>query len=410
MNLKKDNEATKAVLDDTKEVLEQTEFVLTNTRQCLAEESYLRKAHQQTEEKLSLVGTELLTTLGKTVHDVSGLHDKNRRKSDLQSLNRNTWGLSQAQVSEVTSLVEDRVEEFKEQQINLMTAVSRRMQSFVEGELEKLSATQSFLEANVTAFEGSEKEVLSQTESAKEEMDLVLEEIKTLREDVKTRVGEGLNGLSAAAERISAEVINELGAFHTQLHGSYSSLGRDFKTLFEDLMKHIKSQKSEVDSLRQQLHTASKLALESNAVASKSLDEVLEQERKHAATDRDNLLSQITSLISSQGRAQDERLKTKIGEVQSSILSSKETFEASRATYDHGMDIWNEKEDELVEQVLRSRETLKTKLKEDWVVCGRLHYLRVSLTNFRLRTNTAHQLKSLRNLFMLKLFVLWISK
>jgi kinesin family protein 11 len=48
-------------------------------------------------------------------------------------------------------------------------------------------------------------------------MDIVLEEIKTLREDVKNRVGEGLQGLSVAAERISAEVISELGLFHNQV-------------------------------------------------------------------------------------------------------------------------------------------------------------------------------------------------
>ena len=405
MNLKKDNEATKVVLDDTKGVLEQTEFVLTNTRQSLAEESYLRRAHQQTEEKLSVVGSELISTLGKTIYDVSGLHDKNRRKSDLQSLNRNTWGLSQAQVSEVTNLVENRVEEFKDQQMDLMAAVSRRMQSFVDVELEKLSATQSFLTANITAFEGSEKEVVSQTESAKEEMDLVLEEIKTLREDVKTRVGEGLNGLSAAAERISAEVINELGAFHTQLHGSYSSLGRDFKTLFEDLVKHIKSQKMEVDSLRQQLNTANELAMESSVVASQNLDEVLQEERKQAATDRSSLLAQITNLITAQGNAQDERLVTKVGKVQSNILSSKETFKASCVLYEQGMDTWNDKEDELVEQVLRSRETLKTKLKEDWVVRRRLYRRRLSLTYYRLRTSTIRQLKSQLNPYMMKLFV-----
>jgi kinesin family protein 11 len=217
MTLKKDNDGTKAVLDETKGVLEQTEFVLANTRQALAEEKMLRKAHQETEEQLSTVGTELMSTLSKTVNDVGGLHEKNRRKSDLHMLNRNTWGLSQAQVSEVTSMVESRVEEFRIQQQELMGAVSSRMQSFVAGELENLTSTQAFLEANVSAFEGSEKEVSEQTKSAKEEMDAVLEEIKTLREGVKDRVGEGLQGLSAAAERISAEVISELGAFHTQV-------------------------------------------------------------------------------------------------------------------------------------------------------------------------------------------------
>ena len=220
MTLKKDNESTKAVLDETKDILEQTESVLQNARQSLAEETVLRKAHQETEEQLSTVGSELLSTLSRTVHDVGGLHAKSRRKSDLQSLNRNAWGLSQTQVAEVTSLVETRVEEFRSQQQDLMQTVSTRMQSFVAGELEKLAATQSFLEENVSKFEGSEMEVSEQTKSAKEEMDSVLEEIKTLREEVKTRVGEGLQGLSVAAERISAEVISELGAFHTQVRSS----------------------------------------------------------------------------------------------------------------------------------------------------------------------------------------------
>jgi kinesin family protein 11 len=51
-------------------------------------------------------------------------------------------------------------------------------------------------------------------------MNEVLEEIKVLREDVKEKVGDGLNGLSAAAERISEEVIHELIDFHTQVRSS----------------------------------------------------------------------------------------------------------------------------------------------------------------------------------------------
>ncbi|RDL31163.1 Kinesin-domain-containing protein [Venustampulla echinocandica] len=371
MTLKKDNEGTKAVLDETKGLLEQTEFVLSNTRQSLADETVLRKAHEQTEEQLNLVGKELIATLGKTVQDVGGLHDKNRRKSDLQSLNRNTWGLSQAQVSEVTSLVETRVEEFCSQQQELMDAVSHRMQSFIEGELGKLSSTQEFLEENVAAFESSEHEVSEQTKSAKEEMDLVLEEIKTLREDVKARVGQGLQGLSFATERISAEVISELGDFHTNLHVSYSSLGHNFKTLFEDLLQHVNSQKAEADELRRQLSAASELAMQSNAIVSSRLDQVVREEREEAARDRQSLLSQITSLVMAQGEAQDARLSGKIEEVRKDVTSSKDAFEASRTQYSLGMDAWDEKEDKLAEEVIRSREALKNQLKEDWVIANK---------------------------------------
>ncbi|CAL3970160.1 hypothetical protein PZA11_006439 [Diplocarpon coronariae] len=381
MTLKKDNESTKSFLDETKDILEQTESVLSNTRQSLAEEVVLRKAHQETEEQLNTVGTELLSTLGRTVHDVGGLHAKNRRKSDLQSLNRNTWGLSKAQVTKVTSLVESRVDEFRIQQQKLMATVSTRMQEFVAGELEKLAATQAFLEENVSKFDGSEKEISEQTKAAKEEMDVVLEEIKTLREDVKTRVGEGLQGLSAAAERISAEVINELGAFHTQIHTSYSSLGRDFKGIFEDLLKHVHAQKAEADSLRQQLSTASELAMQSNVAASSRLDEVLREEKEQAAVDRQSLLLQISNLVMSQGEAQDVRLSAKIQEVQKDVLASKDSFESSQAQYSTGMNAWSQKESRLVEDVLRSRETLKSKLKEDWVAANKHNISLQTVTN-----------------------------
>jgi kinesin family member 11 len=152
------------------------------------------------------------------------------------------------------------------------------------------------------------------------------------------------------------------------LHTSYSSLGRDFKSLFEDLLKHIDAQKTDADALRHQLNTASELAMQANASASAKLEEVLREEREQAAADRQTLLSQITGLVMAQGETQDARLSAKIGEIQKDVLSSKESFETSRAQYSQGMDAWNEKECKLVEEVLRSRETLKSKLKEDWVV------------------------------------------
>ena len=55
-NLKKDNDATKQLLDHTTEVLDKTEIVLQNTRQNLAEENALRKAHQLTEERINNTG------------------------------------------------------------------------------------------------------------------------------------------------------------------------------------------------------------------------------------------------------------------------------------------------------------------------------------------------------------------
>ncbi len=216
-NLKKDNEGTKLILDETNGVLEKTEIVLADTRQNLTEETVLRQAHQYTEEELNSIGGELISTLGQTVSDVGGLRLKIRRKSDLEVLNRTSWESSQAQVSEITNLVELRVHAFQTQQEQLIGNLSAKMQGFVQEEMQKVEANQRFLKEKAQAFETSEKEANDQIMIAKEEMNEVLGEIKVLREEVKQKVGEGMNGLSAAAGRISAEVINELEGFHTQV-------------------------------------------------------------------------------------------------------------------------------------------------------------------------------------------------
>ena len=216
-SLKKDNEATRLVLEGTMSVLEKTEIVLEHTRQNLAEEKLLRKAYQDTEEKLVDVGHGFLSTLGKTTSDIEGLRLKIARNSDVQSVNQINWTTLQTQVSETTQLVEQRINVFEAIQQHAVVDVSSRMQAFVKEELASVEQSRTSLEENSAAFQKSEGEVNDQTSKACDEMNEVLEEIKTLRQDVKQRVGEGLDGLSAATQRISAGVIAELEGFHTQV-------------------------------------------------------------------------------------------------------------------------------------------------------------------------------------------------
>jgi kinesin family protein 11 len=134
------------------------------------------------------------------------------------------------------------------------------------------------------------------------------------------------------------------------------------------MLKHVAAQKEEANSLRRQLTAASELAMQANIAAEIKLDQVLRQEKAQAVTDRQNLLSQITSLVMAQGETQDSRLTDSIHGVRQDIIASKEAFESSHQQYSVSMDTWNEDEIKLVEEVNRSREALKSKLKEDWAV------------------------------------------
>ncbi|KAI0456316.1 P-loop containing nucleoside triphosphate hydrolase protein [Xylaria acuta] len=370
MGLKKDHEATKLQLEETKGVLDQTEIVLEVTRKTLAEETLLREAHQKTEEQMHLVGNKLINTLHKTVGHVGGLHAKNKRKSDLQALNRTKWGVAQEEVSDVTSLVETRMEEFQNEQQQHISNISNRMQAFVQAELEKLSSTQSFLDQNLELFTTSKKELMEQKQKSKEDMDEVLEEIKEVRNHIKERVGDSLQAIATAAETIAQDVLSELSTFHNLLHASYSALGKDFKTIFEDLLKHNVAQKKESDDLREQLQGAIDTIKQSNASIAMQIQNVIEQERRQATVERSTLLAQITSLINSQADTQESRLASKAASIQQSVQENTTVLEESMTQYAQGMDNWNAREGLFLDEIATSRETIKSKLQDDWIAAN----------------------------------------
>jgi kinesin family protein 11 len=365
-SLKKDNEQTQMALDGTKGILEKTEIVLEHTRQNLTEETEIRKAHQKTEGILAEIGQDMISTLGKTTSDIDGLRSKIRRKSELQSQNRRNWTSSQTNVLDTTRLVEDRIEEFQQQQEELMASLTDRMQDFVRDELDKLGASQTFLQEKMEAYQVSEQEVNEQTAKSRNDMNEVLEEIKTLREDVKQKIGAGLDELSGAAETISASIITELEAFHTQVHSSYASLGRDFKTTFDDLVKDLNDQQAENERLHQQVLDANAALIAANKTSQGQIAHIVDEEKHKAAEERHRLLSQITALVSATADAQEMRLSEKLSGVSKDLVTANTSFEAKQDTYTEGITSWSSRSQDILAGVSKSRDAVKTKIKSDF--------------------------------------------
>ncbi|KAK5130392.1 hypothetical protein LTR08_002139 [Meristemomyces frigidus] len=364
--VKRDNEQTRMMLEGTKSVLDKTEIVLAHTKRSLVEEAQLRKAHQETESKLAAVGEDLLGTLETTTDHVDRLHSKLRRRSDLQSANRTKWADSQSHVTDTTLAVEDRIESLRGQQEDLIVALSGRMQTFVSGELQELQSSQTFLQYKATAFQNSEAEVNAQTGKAKEEMNHVLEEISTLREDVKQKVGAGLNDLSAAAQRISAGISAELDTFHNQLEQSYVSLGKEFKTIFEGLIKRMSEQQAEAEKLRQQIARANTTFIDAGQVSQLALQQAVEVERQTAASERADLLAKITGLVSESAATQEARMSRHLENAGKRLKTSEDEYRITQQSYGDGMDVWNTNAQALIETSVKSRDAVKTKIRGDW--------------------------------------------
>ncbi|KAL9084591.1 MAG: hypothetical protein Q9159_005140 [Coniocarpon cinnabarinum] len=364
--LKKDHETTRSALEGTQSTLEKTEIVLNHTRQSLAEEEMLRQAHAASEDQLASLGKDLISTLGKTTTDIEELRAKHKRRSDLQVLNRTNWTASRDRVAGVATGVEGKVQYVQEHHSQLLSLLSQRLNQFVKDELTKLDESKGFLHEKGAAFEKAEGEVNDQTLKARDQMNGVLEGIKTLRGDLKHHVGEGLEGLSAAAKRISGGVIVELEGFHTQLHQSYSALGKDLKSTFDDLLQNLSAQQTEAIKLRQQLSAAGAALVKANEEHDTRMQSAIDEEKAQAADDRQDLLAQVTSLIQGHGNKQDARFDALIRSQQQHMASSNEAFVAERERHDQAMDEWMSKETQIRDGLQNSRELVKQRIKSDW--------------------------------------------
>ncbi len=202
--LKRDNETTRMTLESTQDVLVKTEAVLAETRKHLDEETVLREAHEVTEEKLFGIGTELVSTIDASLNDVQGLHAKLRRLSDLHMQNRQSWESSVHRVKDVAQLVDERLGRLQAEHSDMIESSTSRIEAFFSAEKLRLETSADLALSKASRIAECRATVEGQSSDARDEMNNILEEIKDLREDVKEKVSEGLQGLSQAAAKISA--------------------------------------------------------------------------------------------------------------------------------------------------------------------------------------------------------------
>lgn len=364
--IRKDHESIKLAMDSTKDVLEKTEIILAHTKKVLEEESALRERYAVNEEKMHSVGEKLLSTIGESLQDMDGLHSKLRRRSALHAQNQRRWEAARDQGRNALSTVDANLEALEQEHSSAIEATSLRIQSFISGELRRTQLAQALVEESTAALVEKTQEQEKSSQQAKEEMNNTLEEIKVLRDDVKAKVGEGLNGLSDAAARIAGEVISELDQFHAQLHTSYSSLGKEIKAAFDDLTKQLSVQREESDRLRKALQEANRRNIEASLSVAAQLDAAVEDERKAAEEDREKLLLQMTELVNNSVRSREQRLNGLLNTTQTSIVEATEEFEGADKTFAEGMTRWEDQDTLNREKALKAKEDIKNHFKKDW--------------------------------------------
>lgn len=153
-----------------------------------------------------------------------------------------------------------------------------------------------------------------------------------------------------------------------QLHISYAALGREFKNSFEDLIKNLNAQQAENARLNQQILEANAALVASNKAAQGRITEVVDDERQKSAAERQQLFSQITSLITATAEAQEKRLSEQMAGVSGEMGAANATHNTQQSVYNEGMSAWSSKSQEIVAGAARSRDGVKAKIKADFAM------------------------------------------
>ena len=138
--------------------------------------------------------------------------------------------------------------------------------------------------------------------------------------------------------------------------------------MFENMASHLDQQKSEVNRLRHELQQANRELVESNREASLNLAQVLEEEQANSRTERENLMSQIRSLMEESSQRQSSRLRNKVKGLRNDITSSADALEHATSHHDRQVDEWIFKEEQFGKDVTESRNEIKTRMRNDWEV------------------------------------------
>jgi kinesin family protein 11 len=358
--LKKDSEATKGVLDSTKLLLENTEVALADTRRMLNDETSVR-------QQLTSLNSELVTTLGQSIADNTGLRLKLRRQSELHAQNREHYGGTQRDVVDITTLVEGRLADFRTEQQGLVDGLSGRMDAFVKHELDELNAARADLEKRNTVFEQSHKEVAAQTAQSKNELNQVLGEVRTLREELEEKVGAGLSDLGVAARRILEGIMVEVETFHRQLHLSYSNLGMDFKTTFDDMSKEINEQREEMQRLRDEMAEANQQLERSQSRSADTLSDLVDMERIARDQESKDMMQRIQQLVEANLQQQELRIGA-IAEVSTQLRSAGQSHSAAGTSFAYGSGQLAERSRTFSDRLNKSGDTMKTRIQSDYAV------------------------------------------
>lgn len=319
---KKQLTSTSSTLSETMSNLASTEKVLKTTKTNLAQETKTRKAHAVTERELLRIGSDLISKLDTTVNDLNAMQDAIERREEADLQNERILRDHGDHLTGSFNQLDGILKEFGLKNEKEIKGLQTTVESFKTEQGSKLGQAVHDIDGMLTAIQTECQKTNAQTEDSKKAMDAMLLGLEGVRAEIKARLTEGLAGVGTASEAVATQLTDQIQEFTAASEATLTELSTKCKALVSDLGRHTDTQAQTIAALRQELVAATTAtSTQSEQMLETRLQEVVRQEAETAELERAELVRQFEAALAARESAACERLKTKLGAVQSEVAS-----------------------------------------------------------------------------------------
>ncbi|ORX77302.1 kinesin-domain-containing protein, partial [Basidiobolus meristosporus CBS 931.73] len=305
--------STEKELEATSESLQVTSQNLEVTKQTLEEQIVLTEAHMETEEMLNSLANGLVATLKKSAEDCQNLHAKIDRKSAIEMENRRLFKEFQRALTSQCEDLEAEIQEFQHAQTMFVESCISHLNEFMGNKLEELVQHQSFVDEANQAISQQAVEAEALGESFKEGVAARHQDTS----DAHTALKASVHNQTAAFQKTGSGLFEtfrqELTKYHSGFMAWQQKMEKSHQKSTSNTQTQMEKQSSQIATLNQIVQTEAEQEIQRLRKQNEELSKALVLERERNDKSKQELLSNVASMIKQYSSKRHETLKSSLG-------------------------------------------------------------------------------------------------
>ncbi|ANB13419.1 Kip1p [Sugiyamaella lignohabitans] len=300
LNKTRELQTASSELDQTISSLESTESSLRQTRRALNKETILRKAHANTEDELHSIGGALIKSLDETLKDVSILQDKLTNIRSTQSQVSTVVSDSSSKIIDQVHRLQSRFEDYHGRQREIADSLYQTISALVEDECTRLEDTSSFLKDSFVNIGILQDDLINTTSKSNAHSKQLSDQAAKIKENVISNIQKGfLEQVRKSMATFTASLSKELEGFNNEIQQPLSALVGEFESHAQMRQNHYSTQDEKLKNLKNAIEStlSPDTLTKYHDAGMRRLEQALEEEKKKAAAEKQDLLANISALF-----------------------------------------------------------------------------------------------------------------